>query len=198
MTDQSVSPENQKKKVTFSKVLIPSAVILTLILIGLSVLKRSIPEHTHSGDPVADLIDGSQLPDFELKTVSGESKKLSEIQAKVILINFWASWCGPCLKEMPSINQLRKKFHAAGFEVVGINVDENPKEVLEPFIKKLGIEFTSYVDPDGEVADRFNVQGIPFTVVIDSNRKVLQVETGDRDWFSQDIQKSVQKWLGEP
>lgn len=198
MTDQSLSPEKQRKKPAFSQVLIPVAVILTLVLIGLSLLKRhqDSESRSHGGPAAFDVTAGAQLPDLELQSLDGKTTKLSQIPGKVVLINFWATWCGPCLQEMPSINQLRKAYQPQGFEVIGVNVDENPGEVLESFQKKLGIEFTSYVDPKGSLAEKFDVHGIPFTVVIDSDRKILHVETGDRDWYSADVQKKLKGWLG--
>lgn len=198
MTDQSLNPQNQRKKPAFSQVLIPVAVILTLVLIGLSLLKRhqDSQSHAHGGAGVLDVSTGAQLPDLELQSLDGKTTKLSEVPGKVILINFWATWCGPCIHEMPSINQLRKTYQSQGFEVIGVNVDENPGEVLEPFRKKLGIEFPSYIDPKGSLAEKFDVHGIPYTVVVDAERKVLHVESGDRDWFANDVQKKLKGWLG--
>lgn len=200
MTEPLLPPENKPKKNKLSSVLIPVAVILAIVLVALSSLKKfeksksSVPgdEHSH-----LDVTKGTILPDLEFKGLDQKAVLLSSIPAKVTLINFWASWCGPCLSEIPSINALRKKYHDQGFEVVGINVDDNPEVVLAQFQKKLGMEFTSYLDTDGDLADRFDVHGIPFTVILDKNRKVLLVETGDRDWFDKDIQKQLEAWLGD-
>jgi len=200
MTDQNLTPENQKGKVGFFRALIPVAVILVGVLIGLSILRSRTNEielATQAPLGHVDLETGATLPDLDLRLLDDSTRKISQLGAKVLLINFWATWCGPCVQEMPSINRLRREFHPRGFEVVGINVDENPKEVLAEFQKRLGIEFTSYVDPDGKLADAFDVHGIPFTVVIDANRKILAIERGDRDWYASDVRKQVKAWLGE-
>ncbi len=198
MTEPLLNPEPVRKKPSFSSVLTPVAIILAIVLVGLSALKR----FEKSGAAVEaeqghlDLTVGQILPDLEFEALDQSKVLLSSIKSEIVLINFWASWCTPCLAEIPSINALRKKYHAQGFEVIGINVDENPAEVLPKFQKKLGMEFTSYLDSDGKLADQFGVHGIPFTVILDKNRKVLQVETGDRDWFDPEIRKQVESWLG--
>jgi thiol-disulfide isomerase/thioredoxin len=197
MTAPLLPPKQSPQKTSVFSVLTPVAVILTVVLVALSFLKRF--EKSGAADKTAhthlDLSVGTILPDLEFQSIDQTQIKLSSLGSRVVLINFWASWCTPCLAEIPSINALRKKYHDQGFEVVGINVDENPTEVLPKFQKKLGMEFTSYVDPEGTLSDLFDVQGIPFTVVLDKNRKVLQVETGDRDWFNEEMRQQMESWL---
>lgn len=200
MTDPTLTPENQKGKIGFFRALIPVAIILVCVLFGLSILKSRTNEHERAAHSPIDRIElsaGNVIPDLELTRLDDSTRKISEIGAKVLLINFWATWCGPCVQEMPSINKLRKEFRDRGFEVVGINVDENPKEVLAAFQKRIGIEFESYVDPNGRLADAFDVHGIPFTVVIDSERRILAVERGDRNWYADEVRNRMKKWLGE-
>jgi len=198
MTEPLLDPDPKRKKPSLSSVLIPAAIILALVLVGLSTLKsfdKKTGPTTEAGHEHFDMSLGTVLPDLEFHTLDQAKVKLSSISSKVVLINFWASWCSPCIAEIPSINALRKKYHDQGFEVIGINVDENPAEVLPKFQKKLGMEFTSYQDVEGELADQFGVNGIPFTVILDKNRKILQVETGDRDWFDPEMKKQMESWL---
>ncbi|HUP57307.1 MAG TPA: TlpA disulfide reductase family protein, partial [Bdellovibrionota bacterium] len=151
--------------------------------------------HDHAAAEHADIQVGSQLPDFLIKKYGSGEVRASELGHKVTLINFWATWCQPCVTELPSIVKLRRKFKPEGFEVVAINVDESPDEVLPGAIKRYGLDFTVYLDPEQKLSELFDVTGLPLTVVIDRNRKILFVEKGGRDWIDDASQKMVKGWL---
>ncbi|MGZ3698075.1 MAG: TlpA disulfide reductase family protein, partial [Bdellovibrionota bacterium] len=121
--------------------------------------------------------------------------KASELKPKVTLVNFWATWCEACMEEMPSILKLRGRFKDRGFEVVAVNVDENPEAVLPATLKQLGIDFPVYIDKEGQVAGLFDVHAIPLTVMINSSRKVLLVQDGERNWMDEDLLSKMEKWL---
>jgi thiol-disulfide isomerase/thioredoxin len=201
MPTESQPPESPGKKTSIATVLIPVAVVLVGVLFTLSFLKtKGSGDHgTHSeGGSATGQINrnvGETLPDLELKSLAGESTHLSDLKAKVILINFWATWCGPCVKEMPSLQKLATEYASQGLVVIGINVDENPAEVLSPFLKKHAISFPSFVDPDGSLADRFSISGLPLTLVIDSERKILFEHLGDEEWFDTLYRKQFELWL---
>ena len=99
------------------------------------------------------------------------------------------------MEEMPSIVALREKYSAKGFEVVGVNVDENPDQVVPPTIKKLGMKFPIFTDKSNALAELFDVHAIPLSVIMDKDRKILLIESGGRDWMSTDIQQMMDKWL---
>ncbi len=145
----------------------------------------------------ADLRVGSVLPDFTLQPFGPGSKdvRASQLPSKVTLINFWATWCDACVLEMPSIVKLRENYKSQGFNVVAISVDQNPDEVLPSALKKLGIDFGVYSDSEAKLADLFQIESIPLTVVIDSNRKILMIEARERDWNAPEIRASIEKWL---
>lgn len=200
MTQGTFSSETQKKKPSGFQVLVPAAILLVVCLSALFIMRKKVtpPKPAAQESVMGNLPQvGDVLEDFDLKPVEGKPLKLSSIPGKIFLINVWATWCSPCVAEMPSIVQLREKFHADGFEVIGMNVDEDPEEVLAAFEKKLGMKFQSFSDRDGWFSDRFGVSAIPFSIVIDSSRKVLYVEHGDRDWFSEEAQNQVKGWLQE-
>lgn len=205
MATASQTPESvekkPRKKPGFATVLIPVAVILATVLVGLAYVKEKHFAHPVSTNgqeaaPAAPRKIGEAIPDFTLKTLDGKETKLSEIKGKVTLINFWATWCGPCVKEMPSLQKLSDAYASKGLNVIGVNLDENPDQVLEPFLKKNGIKFKSYVDPHGESADLFQVSGLPLTLVVDSQRKLLLEQIGDEEWFDPDFRKQFETWLG--
>lgn len=170
-------------------------------IIGLQVFKTRAPELTtvangQTAQPAAELTVGSQVQDLEFTRSEGGGKlKLSELKSKVIMVNFWATWCEACMVEMPSIVKLRDLYHDRGFEVAAINLDENPDVVLAKTMRELKMDFPVYLDPESKIADLFDVHAIPFTIILDSQRKVLMIETGERDWNGEDIHSQLEKWL---
>jgi thiol-disulfide isomerase/thioredoxin len=141
------------------------------------------------------LAEGATLPDFNLQKFGGGSVAVSKIDYKVLLINFWATWCEPCMVELPSIIKLKAKYTARGLEVAAVSVDENPNVVIPKAIKRLGMNFPVYLDPDSDLADLFEVHAIPLTAIIDKNRKILLLEPGEKDWMNDSIQAKMENWL---
>ena len=128
-----------------------------------------------------------KLADFQQKIASAE---------KPIVVDFWATWCEACMVEMPSILKLRQEFKPKGFDLVAVNVDENPNAVLPKTLKKLGIDFPVFIDEENKLGDLFQIQAIPLTVIIDKDRKVLYIEGGEKDWYSKEVRELMQGWLG--
>ena len=177
MATPEISPENSKKKVSFAQVLVPVAAILAAVIVTLFFMKRS---HEHEASP--GVVEGKKIADLDLYTLSGDSKKLSSLPGKVILINFWATWCGPCIREMPSLDRLYKEYKTRGLEVVAVSVDDDAQKRVPKFFEKIGVSFASYVDQGGKLSDQMGVEGLPFTLIIDAERKVLLSRLGDDDW----------------
>jgi thiol-disulfide isomerase/thioredoxin len=109
-------------------------------------------------------------------TLAGEPFQWSKYKGKVVLVDFWATWCGPCLQELPNVLANYKKYHAQGFEVVGISVDEN-KEQLATFLKEQEIPWTTLFAEEGNqpAARYYNVTGIPTAILVGRDGKVLSL-----------------------
>lgn len=180
----------------FLKIMIPVLVIVAASAGSLWFLKSKTAPETGGGGGTAELAVGSTLPDFELDTLDGKRLKASELKGKVVLINFWATWCEACMVEMPSIVALHQRFKDQGFEVVAVNVDENPENVVPKTASELKFDFPVYRDPESRLADLFEVQAIPLSIVMDKNRKILVIETGERDWNGSEVHKLMGQWLG--
>jgi peroxiredoxin len=178
------------------KAVVPVAAILAAVTGGLYFLKGQVGRP--GAEAGAEIKVGSILPDFELKPYDGgPARKLSQLGAKVVMVNFWATWCEACMVELPSIVEAREKYHARGFEVLAIDVDENPAAVVPKVAARLGMKFPILTDPEGELAELFDVHAIPLTVVAGKDRKVLYMESGERDWSADDARAQLEKWLGE-
>jgi peroxiredoxin len=176
----------------FKSTLIAIMVILAVIIGALSLIKRHLPQ---GGQQEAAI--GQQIPDAELKKTGGETIKLSSIRARIIMLNFWASWCDACVAEMPSLIALREGFKDKGFEIAGINVEENPETAIPRTIQQYKITFPVFTDPEQKLVDLFDVHGLPMTVIINNKLKVLHIETGERDWNTPDFRAQLEKWLAE-
>lgn len=168
-----------------------------MVVASLLAIKASTQKQMKSRPQQIELSEGVVLPDLELTRMDGGTVQLGELPHKVMLINFWATWCEACIEEMPSLIQLREKFSPKGFEILGINVDENPRPVATTAAVKLGMKFPLFSDEKGELGQVFDLHAIPLTLIINQSRKILMVEPGGRDWNSEEINQLIEKWLNE-
>ena len=116
-------------------------------------------------------------PDFTLKSNSGENIRLSELRGEVVLINFWASWCGPCRQEMPILSELHDKYKAMGFTVLGVNVEEN-SSAARKLLKDMPVSFPVLFDNDSSVSKQYDVAAMPSTVLVDRNGDMRYLHRG--------------------
>ena len=114
---------------------------------------------------------GSIAPDFELSKLDGETVRLSELQGKIVLINFWATWCEPCKVEMPLFEE-RYQMADSDLEILAVNFDESEQDVSK-FVEEFGLSFPVLLDPGGEVQNLYRVRGYPTTFVVNEEGIVL-------------------------
>jgi peroxiredoxin len=122
-------------------------------------------------------IAGTAAPDFTLKSNTGENLKLSEFRGEVVLINFWASWCGPCRQEMPVLDELHRQYKALGFTVLGVNVEEDSSAALK-LLEEVQISFPVMFDNTSVVSKQYNVVAMPSTVLVDRNGNMRYIHKG--------------------
>ncbi len=116
-------------------------------------------------------------PDFTLQTLDGESVSLSDYRGKLVMINFWASWCPPCNSEMPDLQRYYEQHQDEDFIILGVNYQDTPDKV-QAFIEKYGVTFPILLDSDGRVANLFGVQGLPTSFFVDKEGNVLGYQPG--------------------
>ena len=109
---------------------------------------------------------GSPAPDFELLNLAGDQIRLSEMRGTAVLINFWATWCGPCRLEMPAIQEQYERYHPE-LAVLAVDFDE-PADVVQKFVDELGLTFEVLLDPGAKVQDLYRVRGYPTTYLVDA------------------------------
>jgi peroxiredoxin len=115
-------------------------------------------------------------PDFAVPDLTGKTVRLSGLRGKVVVLNLWATWCPPCVEEMPSMEQLHAELGDAEFALLAVSQDEDGKRVVAPFVERMHLSFPVLLDPEREVGDRFGVSGYPETFVIDRNGFVVEHE----------------------
>jgi len=135
---------------------------------------------------------GRQAPDFALQDLQGRQVRLSDFRGKAVLLNFWATFCGPCKVEMPWLVELQKQYGPQGFEIVGVALDDSGKETIEKFAKEMGVNYTILQGQDA-VGDAYGAVGLPATYYIDRNGKIIDSALGlvSRSEIENSIKKSL-------
>ena len=126
--------------------------------------------------------------DFELNDLNGRSVKLSDYEGKLIMINFWASWCPPCISEMPSMENLYQKMKGKNFEMLAVNIQEKTP-VVKNFVDKNKYTYPVLLDTDADAAAAYMVRSIPTTYIIDTKGKIAGIFIGAREWDSDEVVK---------
>lgn len=142
-----------------------------------------------------DLI-GQPAADFVLRSLSGENIRLSEQLGEVVILNFWATWCGPCRQEMPLLDQLYHKYHRAGLVLLGINLDRDTADAAE-MARTLGVSYPVLLDQRNEVAKAYETGTLPLTVLIDREGTVRYVSDGYKPGYEQRYTATLRELLNE-
>jgi thiol-disulfide isomerase/thioredoxin len=135
-------------------------------------------------------------PNFTLKSMSGKNLKLSEMTGNVVLINFWASWCGPCREEMPLLNALHKKYAPLGFTVLGVNVEEQ-LDGARDFLSNVPVDFPILLDNTNKVSRQYKVVAMPTTVVVDRDGNMRYLHEGYKPGDEKKYRQMVKKLVRE-
>jgi len=129
---------------------------------------------------------GGPTPALELTELGGASHRLADYRGKVVLINFWATWCGPCREEMPSIGELKKKLAGRPFAVLAVNVDE-PEPRVRNFLTQLPLDFAVLMDPEKRATRDWKVRILPASFLVGRDGRVRYVVTGELDWANEHV-----------
>ena len=138
----------------------------------------------------------SSAPDFTLKSNAGENIRLSEYRGEVVLINFWASWCGPCRQEMPVLSELHDKYRALGFTVLGVNVEADSSKARK-LLKELPVSFPVVFDCDSVVSKQYDVVAMPSTVLVDRDGNLRYLHKGYKPGLETVYQQQVRDLIRE-
>jgi len=135
-------------------------------------------------------------PDFTLKSLQGTNLRLDEYRGQVVLINFWASWCGPCRQEMPLLDRLHKRYSDAGFAVLGVNVEGTMGPAKET-ADRTGVTFPVLVDENQKVSELYDLESMPSSIVVDRDGVVRYVHRGYKPGDEAKYMEVVKALIGE-
>ena len=139
---------------------------------------------------------GAPAPQFSLGSREGKDISLSQYQGQVVMINFWASWCGPCRQEMPVLDKLYTKYKPMGFTMLGVNVEPDSKAAID-WLKETPVSFPILFDKDSKVSKLYEVAGMPSTVIIDRAGKVRVLHRGYKPGDENEYMDSIRTLVRE-
>lgn len=134
-------------------------------------------------------------PGFSLKGLNGEIKRLEDYRGKLILLNFWATWCPPCREEMPSLEKLYRSLKDRGFVILGISSDIAGKKAVKPFVEEFKLTFPILLDPDSKVTNLYMVRARPTSYLVNPQGYLITRWLGPRDWMEEKLFKSIESLL---
>jgi peroxiredoxin len=158
-------------------------------------------EHAPVLDPfekagVTELLPGHRTPELRLPRLDGGVGTLGDHRARLVLVNFWATWCTPCTAEMPTLEALWREYRGRGLVVLAVSVDRDaPRALLEPYVARLGLSFPILLDADMKVSRAWRVTGVPATFVVRPGGEAVGMAMGAREWNSAQMRALLESLL---
>ena len=154
---------------------------LIVVIVLMSVVACKRKEQLAPG-PAAGPLEQKPAPEITVTPLIGNSIKLSDLKGKVVLLNFWATWCPPCREEIPSMMKLNAAMAGKPFQMVAVSVDEGGRPAIEAFFRTSGFMLPAYTDPSGKAAAAYGITGVPETFIIDKNGIIVKKVIGPLAW----------------
>ena len=170
-------------------------IIVALILLVLRFQKMGNPQQEINFNQLKPK-EGYLAPKFTLRNLRGNLEGLDDHAGKVIVVNFWATWCAPCVKEMPSFETLYRRFRSQGLTVLAVSLDKDGSSKVQDYVDKFKLSFPVLLDTEGIAEKLYPSFTIPFTYVIDKQGRVAARIDGAKDWESAETFKAVEYLLG--
>jgi cytochrome c biogenesis protein CcmG/thiol:disulfide interchange protein DsbE len=135
-------------------------------------------------------------PAFTLSTVDNKSVTLADLKGKVVYVDFWATWCPPCRKSFPWMNETYQRYHDKGLEVVAINLDKEPG-LVRKFLAEVPAKFTIALDPQGKTAETYKLLGMPTSYLIDRRGRLVMTHMGFNDRDKDELERAIKSALAQ-
>ena len=165
-----------------------NTVVLAIVIVLVAVMiyagvhnarKSGYTAYNNSGNKLpAGEVKGKSAPDFNLSTLDGKAVKLSDYRGKAVLLNFWATWCGPCKIEMPWFVDFQKQYGPQGLQIIGVAMDDSGKDAIDKFAKEMGVNYLILEGKETVGNDYGGVFGLPTTFFIDRNGRIIDSSAG--------------------
>lgn len=160
-----------------------TAITLALALSGAALTVQAEPVDTPA-------------PDFTLESRSGDNIRLEDHRGEVVMLNFWASWCGPCRQEMPLMDDIYSHYQDLGFTILAVNVDENRDEALR-FLESVPVSYPILYDPESSVSELYEVSAMPTTVMIDRDGQARYIHYGYKPGYETEYEAQIRELVRE-
>jgi peroxiredoxin len=141
---------------------------------------------------------GQPAPDFTFPGLDGKMVSLSDYKGKVVLVNIWATWCPPCVDEMPSMEKLYRELKDENFEILAVSIDALGKKAVAPFMKKYNLSFPALMDPDGTIKDLYQTTGVPESFIINKDGILVEKIIGSRNWADPAVVRYLRDLISQP
>jgi len=176
------------------------AVILVFLAVGVLLVLFALnqKELFQKSFELKSIDVGRPASDFKFPGLDGKIVNLSDYRGKVVLVNIWATWCRPCVDEMPSMQKLYEEFKDDDFEILAVSIDKPGAEVVTPFMQKYRLTFPVLLDPQGAIKESYGAIGIPESFIIDRQGLLVKKVIGAADWASPEVFRYVRNLLQKP
>ena len=160
---------------------------LCLVILGAVVALTACSKKEAAKEQQGPLQENSPAPVITVNSLNAKPLNLSDLRGKVVLLNFWATWCPPCREEIPSMMKLNSAMAGKPFQMVAVSIDEGGRPEIEAFFKNSGFSLPAYTDPDNRAAKAYGITGVPETFVIDKSGILIKKVIGPMAWDSPDV-----------
>lgn len=183
--------EKRARRTALAFILVP---LLATALWGLAAWFQKEPEKKDEG-PVVAL--GAPAPDFTFPSLAGPPISLSDHRGKVVLVNIWATWCPPCIEELPSLQNLYVKMREKGqpFEILAVDIDALGAEPVRKFVDRFKLTFPIPLDPRGTIKKLYRTTGVPESFIVDPEGRLVEKVIGARKWDSPEVISFIEQVL---
>lgn len=161
-----------------------------MLISGMLLLATNAPSFAFS----ADSLIGSRAPEFAQRDINGRYVSITSLRGKVIVLNFWATWCPPCKKEIPGLDRLYGDYRSQGLEVVAVSTDSSERGIKE-FLKETPLSYRILRDGDGKISRLYGVYSLPTTFIVDRSGIVIKHFIGEQDWDSPQTRATIESLL---
>ncbi len=170
-------------------------VILSAVVLAISVSVSLLFAPSRSENAAPDMSLPKSVPELKFEAADGTPVTLADFRGRIVLLNIWATWCGPCRKEMPALDRLQAKLGGPGFQVLALSIDRSPDRI-QPFFDEIGIKNLSiYTDRSSAAMAMLDIVGVPTTLLIDREGREIQRWVGPAEWDSPEIESLIRRQL---
>ena len=186
----------KKETQNVRRINLQSIMLIVLIIVGVGVIVLLQTKDSFLNLPGKPRLGkGVPAPDFALPDLDGNMVSLADYKGKVVFLNIWATWCPPCVEEMPSMEKLYQTLKGEAFEILAVSMDESGAQAVLPFVKKHKLSFPALTDTKGALKNLYQTTGVPESFVIDKDGIIVEKVIGPRDWATPEAIRSFRNLI---